>query len=93
MMPIRSIDIEPKIRHQWSMRTTLSLDDELVPLVKRYAQSRSLSLGKAVSELVRRGLTAPRPTRTVNGLRVFDLPADSPPVTRKKMEEIESDDQ
>jgi hypothetical protein len=75
------------------MRTTLSLDDEVLGLVKRYAEARSLGLGKAVSELLRRGLTAQRPTRTVNGLQVFDLPADSPPVTRKKIEEIESDDQ
>jgi hypothetical protein len=87
------IDIIPKIRHHQCMRTTLSLDDEVLGLVKRYAESRSLGLGKAVSELVRRGLTAERPTRTVNGLRVFDLPADSPRVTKRKIEEIESDDQ
>jgi hypothetical protein len=87
------LDIIPEVRHHECMRTTLSLDDEVLGLVKRYAESRSLGLGKAVSELVRRGLTAQRPTRTVNGLRVFDLPADSPTVTRKKIEEIESDDQ
>jgi len=91
-MSIRRIDIIPKTRHHMRMRTTLSLDDEVVALVKRYAESRSLGLGKAVSELVRRGLTAQRPTRTVNGLRIFDLPADSPRVTRKLIEEIESDD-
>ena len=72
------------------MRTTLSLDDDVSQLIRRYADSRSPGLGKAVSELVRRGLTAQRPTRTVSGLRVFDLPADSPPVSRKKIEEIES---
>jgi hypothetical protein len=27
----------------------------------------------------------------VHGLQVFDLPADSPPVSRKKIEEIELD--
>jgi len=73
------------------MRTTLSLDDEVLLLVRRYAEDRSLALGKAVSELVRRGLTTQRPTRTVHGLQVFDLPADSPPVSRKKIEEIELD--
>jgi len=87
------VDIIAKIGHHKSMRTTLSLDDEVLGLVKRYAESRSLGLGKAVSELVRRGLTTHRATRIANGLRVFDLPADSPPVTRKKIEEIESDDQ
>jgi hypothetical protein len=92
-MSSRPIDITLKIWHHESMRTTLSLDDEVLRLVKRYAESRSLRLGRAVSELVRRGLTIQRPTRTVNGLRVFDLPADSPRVTRKKIEEIDSDDQ
>ena len=63
------------------MRTTLSLDDDVVPLVKRYAEGRSLALGKAVSELVRKGLRAPTPTRVENGFVVFDVPADSPPAT------------
>jgi predicted NBD/HSP70 family sugar kinase len=92
-MSVGRIDITLKIRHRQRMRTTLSLDDEVLRLVKHYAESRSLGLGKAVSELVRRGLTAQRPTRTVNGLRVFNLPADFPPVTRKKIEEIDSDDE
>jgi len=75
------------------MRTTLSLDDDVFQLIRRYANSRSLGLGKAVSELVRRGLTAARPTRTENGLQVFDLPPDSPPVTRKKLEQLEAEDE
>jgi hypothetical protein len=73
------------------MRTTLSLDDEVVRLLRRYAEDRSLGLGKAMSELVRRGLTAQRPTRTVNGLQVFDLPADSPRVSWQRVKELESD--
>jgi len=58
--------------------------------VKRYAASRSLALGKAVSELVRRALTAPRPTRSVNGLQVFDLPPESARVTTKQVKELEA---
>jgi hypothetical protein len=85
------VDIILNFRHHRTMRTTLSVDDEVLQLVKRYAEDRSLALGKAVSELVRRGLTAQRPTRMVHGLQVFDLPADSPPVSRKRVEEIESD--
>jgi hypothetical protein len=63
------------------MRTTLSLDDDVIPLVKRYADGRSLALGKAVSELIRKGLRAPTPTRVENGFVVFDVPPDSPPIT------------
>jgi hypothetical protein len=75
------------------MRTTISLDDDLIPHVKTYAQSRDISVGKAVSDLVRRGLHAPLQTHVVNGFHVVDLPAGSPPVTiehvRKLEEELE----
>jgi len=75
------------------MRTTLSLDDDVVEEVKAYADSRDVSLGKAVSELVRRGLQAPLQTRLVNGFHVVELPDGSPAVTseqvRKLQEELE----
>lgn len=73
------------------MRTTLSLDDDVFPSVQRYAQGRSLGLGKAVSELVRRGLRAPTPTRMENGILVFDVPADSPPITMERIKQLESE--
>jgi hypothetical protein len=71
------------------MRTTLNLDDDVFQRVRSYADSRSMPLGKAVSELVRRGLTAARPTRTVNGIRVFELPEDSPKVSTRKVRDLE----
>jgi hypothetical protein len=73
------------------MRTTLSLDDDVFQVVRNYAESRSLALGKAVSELVRKGLEAPAPTRTVNGIQVFDLPPGSPRVTSRRVKELESE--
>jgi hypothetical protein len=73
------------------MRTTLSLDDDLLPDVKTYADSRDISLGKAVSELVRRGLRAPLRTRVVNGFHVVDLPADSPAITQEHVRDLEED--
>ena len=73
------------------MRTTINLDDDVAAMVKQYAESRSVGLGKAVSELVRRGINAPRPTRVVNGLHVFDLPPDSPRVTTRNIRELEAD--
>ncbi len=72
------------------MRTTINLDDEVLESVSRYAKSRSVSLGRAVSDLVRKGLETRRPTRLVNGLQVFDLPGDSPKVTCRKVRELES---
>ena len=73
------------------MRTTLSLDDDVFPLIRRYAEGRSLGLGKAVSELVKKGLKAPTPTRMENGFLVFDVPPDSPPVTSERIKQLESE--
>jgi hypothetical protein len=63
------------------MRTTLNLDNDVLQEAKRYAEGRSVSIGSAVSELVRRGLSLRRSTRLENGLHVVDLPADSQEVT------------
>jgi hypothetical protein len=75
-----------------SMRTTLSLDDDVFQVVKTYAEIRSLAMGKAVSELVRRGLSAPVKTRVVNGLVVFDVPEDSDPVTSELVKRLEAEE-
>ncbi len=74
------------------MRTTLSLDDDVFQVVKIYADNRSLAIGKAVSELVRRGLSAPVKTRVVNGLVVFDVPEDSEAVTSELVKQLEADE-
>ncbi len=73
------------------MRTTLNLEDDVFDLVKRYADERSLPMGKAVSDLVRRGLTTPRPTRVVNGFHVVVLPPDSQPVTAEDVQKLENE--
>jgi hypothetical protein len=75
-----------------SMRTTLSLDDDVFQLVKSYAEHRTLAMGKAVSELVRRGLSAPVKTRVVNGLVVFDIPEDSERVTSGLVRRLEAEE-
>ena len=75
------------------MRTTLSLDDDVFQVVKTYAENRSLAMGKAVSELVRRGLSAPVKTRVVNGLVVFDVPEGSERVTSELVKRLEGEEQ
>jgi hypothetical protein len=74
------------------MRTTLNLDDKTLRLVRDYARKRSVSLGKAVSELVHKGLTTPMPTRVINGLHVVELPPDSPVVTAVDIRRLENED-
>ena len=71
------------------MRTTLSLDDDVFREAKVYAESRDLALGKAVCELVRRGLQAPLQTRVVNGFHVIELPPGSPPVSSEDVRKLQ----
>ena len=74
------------------MRTTISLDDDVFQVVKTYAENRVLAMGKALSELVRRGLSAPPKTRVVNGLVVFDVAEDSDPVTSEHVKRQEAEE-
>jgi hypothetical protein len=63
------------------MRTTLSLESDAFTTAQAYARARSLKLGQAVSELIRLGSAERLPMRQVDGVWVFDLPADAPKVT------------
>lgn len=74
------------------MRTTLNLDDDVLELLKHYAENRSLPLGKAASELVRHGLEAPVQTRMVNGFCTVVLPSDSPTVTSEQIKKLLEDE-
>jgi hypothetical protein len=73
------------------MRTTFNVDDDALEILRNYAEERSLPMGKAVSELVRKGLAARTPTRMVNGIVVFDVPPDSPRITTQRIKELESE--
>ena len=77
-------------RKSWKqVRTTVNLDEAALQAAKAFAASRSISLGEAMSMLVKRGLTVACPTRTVNGLTVFDLPKDTPAVTLEQVRQLE----
>lgn len=92
LMHLLSIDISSAMAHHFCVRTTLSIDDELLELVKKYAQDRSLTVGDAVSELIRKAFRARTPTKTVNGLCVFDLPPDSPVISDERLLELEDEE-
>ena len=64
----------------------------ITQLVKQYVQTRSLATGKALSELVRRGVGVPPKTRRVNGLVVFTLPEDTSLVTSAQVRDLESEE-
>ena len=57
------------------MRTTLTIDDDVLAAAKQFADSRGLTLGEAVSQLARATLTERRRFDTRNGIVL--LPASS----------------
>lgn len=73
------------------MRTTLRIDDDVLAAAKARAQARSESVGKALSELARKGARTEMPVKRVGGLVIFQLPADSPPVTMDLVRRLEGE--
>lgn len=90
MMLSPPVDITLKTRHRFTVRTTLTLDHDILELAARQAKLRGVSLSKTVSDLLRRGLSAPTPSQEKGGTVVFQLPADSPPVTTEEVRRIEA---
>jgi hypothetical protein len=70
------------------MRTTLTLADDALGLARKLARRKRVSLGEAVSELVRRGAQVPVGTADRQGLAVVRLPANTPRVTVATIEEL-----
>ena len=71
------------------MRTTLDLDDDILQAAKELAQSRGLTAGRVISDLVRQALRQPAaaaPTR--NGVPLLPArAAGEPRVTMKRVNE------
>lgn len=64
------------------MRTTLTLDDDVLEAARDIAAARGQSLGAVVSELARRSLK-PATWQYVDGLPTFIVPGDSPGFTEE----------
>ncbi len=75
------------------MRTTLNLDEDVLATLKRYAEDRSLPLGKAASNVMRRGFEAPVETRLVNGFHTIVLPpGPTEKITTERVKELLEDE-
>lgn len=60
-----------------TVRTTLSLDDDVFSAAQTLAASSGKRLGEVVSQLIRRGLTAESQFARKNQLAVFEVPQDA----------------
>ncbi|HEY6449035.1 MAG TPA: CopG family transcriptional regulator [Acidobacteriaceae bacterium] len=73
------------------MRTTVAIDDDVFDQVKALATARDISLGQAVTDLLRDQLSQPAPTHMENGLRVFSRLGAIRPVTPELVRRLESE--
>lgn len=69
------------------VRTTLDIDDQLLAIARTRAQERGISLGAAVSELIRRGLETPQHV-AASGFLVFDAGPEAREVTDEMVQEL-----
>jgi hypothetical protein len=73
------------------MRTTIDLDPEILSAARQIAADRSISIGKAISELARRGLETRVKSTTRQGFPVFQVPRGARPLTLENVRSDEDD--
>ena len=69
-------------------RTTLQLENDAMKVAKAHATRHRLTLGQAVSELVRQAAERPLLTQERSGLRVVRLNRRSPKVTAALIDKL-----
>jgi hypothetical protein len=72
-------------------RTTLHLEEDALEMAKAHAARYRLTLGQAVSELVRQAAERPLVTEERNGLHVVRLSPRSPKVTAALVDRLRED--
>ena len=72
-------------------RTTLFLEDDAMRAVREHAARHGLSLGEAVSELVRRAAEQPLILEKHDGVYVPKLSGRSPKVTTELVDKLRDD--
>jgi len=74
-----------------AMRTTLTLDDDVLASARALAAQRGVPIGSIVSDLARRGLASGQPAATRNGIRLFPVRPDAGPVTPELVKTLAED--
>ena len=64
------------------------MEDDAIRAVQSYAQRYHFSLGKAASELIRRGTRYQLAVQKRSGLPVFDVLKDFPVLTNDRIREL-----
>lgn len=70
------------------MRTTLTLDDDVLEAARALAEARGLPIGSVISELARAGLAPPSDARVRNGVQLFPIRSGAGIVTPELVREL-----
>ena len=74
------------------MRTTLTIDDDVLAAAKQFADARGVTLGEAVSQLARATLTErQRHGGTRNGIVLLPAPPDAQRATLDDVNDLRDD--
>ncbi len=71
-------------------RTTVTLNDDVSAMAKRYAENRGLSLGEAIAELIVRATRKSSRIKYTDGLPAFDLPKSKQRLTSEQVKALEA---
>jgi hypothetical protein len=74
-----------------TMRTTLTLDPDIMSAARQIAAARSKSIGEVISDLARRGLEARAKVGTRQGFPVFQVSKGAAPLTPDDVRRDEDD--
>jgi hypothetical protein len=69
-------------------RTTLQIEEDALRAAKAHAERHRLTLGQAVSDLVRKAAEGPLSTDERSGLRIVRLNHRSPKVSAARIDEL-----
>jgi hypothetical protein len=71
-----------------SMRTTITMDDDVFEAAQAQARASGKNLGVVISQLARRGLRASADTASKNGLPVFKVQANAAVISSNRVKEL-----
>jgi hypothetical protein len=74
------------------MRTTVNLPDDVLDVIRSFADAKGIALGDAVAELVRKGLRPDAPPRDDSVFPCFTVPEGAAPITLERTLAAEDDE-
>lgn len=76
------------MRDDGTMRTTLTIDDDVLAAAKQFAAARAITVGEALSQLARASLVERRRHATRNGVLLLPAPPEAGRATLDEVNEL-----